>query len=419
MIKKISIVGTPNDTRDIGAEAQNVIVSYDASGNIIPDITATGVVVDHTASVAQALTNTTPDDHADPTDKYGPGDATNYGHIKLGTGLERNGTTGATDVKYGTTAGTAAAGNDSRLSDDRKNPNAVTFTDGTNSTTYDGSATATVDYSTVGAAPKNHASSTTDYGVASKNNFGHVKIGDGISVQGGVISIAGGGGAGHIVLTQAQYDALPAADKADPDKYYFISDADINGNLLPFLTINSDSGAAVTVTSPSGTTTAPTVVTATQWKYVANEFGTYTVTSVLSGVSKNTNVVVDATTEYIVNITQADPITINTGVDLGTLGDTDLHNSDDGQTIIYSSSAGGWVKGPVIHYTSAYSCIVGDTTVTISDNAIHTTSEIKVQYENASESFIYYTTVTTEGQCVITFPALTEATDIRLKVIND
>ena len=242
MIKKISIMGTPNDTRDIGAEAQNVIVSYDVSGNIITDITVPGVVVDHTASVADALTNATPDDHADPTDKYGPGDVTNYGHIKLGTGLERNATTGATDVKYGTTSGTAAAGNDSRLSDARKNPYAAVFTNGSTNTSYDGSASQIITYAEVGAAPVSHASSTTDYGVATANNYGHVKIGDGLAATSGVVRVnadgstivinpdgtisATAGEGGHITLHQNEYNALPTADKADPNKYYFIDDVD-------------------------------------------------------------------------------------------------------------------------------------------------------------------------------------------------
>ena len=104
IIKKMTIVGSPNDTRDIGAEAQNVIVSYDANGNIIPDITASGVVIDHTDSATNAFA---PSSHSDATNKYGVGDTTHYGHIKIGTGLEINSSTGATDIKFGAAAGTA------------------------------------------------------------------------------------------------------------------------------------------------------------------------------------------------------------------------------------------------------------------------------------------------------------------------
>lgn len=187
IIKKMTIVGSPNDTRDIGAEAQNVIVSYDANGNIIPDITASGVVIDHTDSATNAFA---PSSHSDATNKYGAGDTTHYGHIKIGTGLEINSSTGATDIKFGAAAGTAVEGNDNRLSNDRKNPQAVTFTDGTTNVPYDGSTAVTVTSSTFGAAPLNHASAATTYGVASSSNYGHVKIGNGISNNSGTISVS-------------------------------------------------------------------------------------------------------------------------------------------------------------------------------------------------------------------------------------
>ena len=207
-IKQISIAGAGgNDTRDIGAEAQYVEVSYDSQGHIIKDITVPGVVVDHTGPLTDVL-----------------------GQVNPGVGLEINPSTGLLDVKYGTTAGTAAQGNDSRLSDDRKNPNAVTFSDGAatpTTETYDGSVAKTVTYATVGAAPKEHASATAEYGAASKSNFGHVKIGNGINVSAGVISVDSSGD--HITLTKAEYDALTPQEKADPDKYYFISDVEPEG----------------------------------------------------------------------------------------------------------------------------------------------------------------------------------------------
>lgn len=58
--KKIQIqnpAGTGFDSRDIGAEGQYVEVSRDSNGNIIEDITASGVVVDSTESLTETLKN--------------------------------------------------------------------------------------------------------------------------------------------------------------------------------------------------------------------------------------------------------------------------------------------------------------------------------------------------------------------------
>lgn len=55
IVKKIGITGIPNDVRDIGAEAQNIEVSYDANDEVIVDIHEEGVVVDHTKSLTEAL----------------------------------------------------------------------------------------------------------------------------------------------------------------------------------------------------------------------------------------------------------------------------------------------------------------------------------------------------------------------------
>jgi len=56
-------------------------------------------------------------------------------------------------------------------------------------TTFNGSVDKTISYNTIGASPKNHASTDTTYGVASSENYGHVKIGDGINVNNGTISV--------------------------------------------------------------------------------------------------------------------------------------------------------------------------------------------------------------------------------------
>ena len=58
--KKIQIqnpAGTGFDSRDIGAEGQYIEVSRDSNGNIIEDITASGVIVDSTESLTETLKN--------------------------------------------------------------------------------------------------------------------------------------------------------------------------------------------------------------------------------------------------------------------------------------------------------------------------------------------------------------------------
>ena len=77
------------------------------------------------------------------------------GGIKVGTGLSMSSET--LSVAYGTSGTTACAGNDSRLSDSR--------------------------------TPKAHASSSTTYGVGSTSNYGHLKVGDNITVSSGTISL--------------------------------------------------------------------------------------------------------------------------------------------------------------------------------------------------------------------------------------
>ena len=200
-ISKIGIKdssGTGYDTRDIGAKGQNVEVGYDASGKIILDVDAqtptttkqlTKVLQDAEKNISDLDDNKAPDNHAwsdaDSGVNHGLADGTHYGHIKVGDGFTVN--SGKVDVAYGNSANTACEGNDTRLSNDRKNPNAITFTDGTTSTSYDGSSAKTVDAATIGAAPSGHTSVQ-----ATSSILGHVKIGTGIENSSGTISVSYG-----------------------------------------------------------------------------------------------------------------------------------------------------------------------------------------------------------------------------------
>ena len=71
------------------------------------------------------------------------------------------------------------------------------------------------------------------------------------------------------------------------------------------------------------------------------------------------------------------------------------------------------------YYTNAVSCVIGDTTCTITNTNIHTTSIIDIYPQTASGKFPSVTqAVATEGQLVITFDALEESTDFRLHIVN-
>lgn len=60
VIKKFKIAGTTQETRDIGAEAQNITVSYDSSGKIIEDITKPGISIDSSKPLSEVLYETPP-----------------------------------------------------------------------------------------------------------------------------------------------------------------------------------------------------------------------------------------------------------------------------------------------------------------------------------------------------------------------
>lgn len=199
MATTISKIGIRNasstyDVRDIAAKGQNIQIGRDSDNNIIIDVDTT--TPDHTQTLTEALKNievgsagAAPNSHAwtDSETGHGIADSTHYGHVKVGTGLA--GASGTISVTYGTAEGTACEGNDGRLSDDRKNPNKITFNDGTS---YDGSSEVTgINYSTVGAAPSAHTSTA-----ASSSILGHVKIGTGLEMNAGTVSVSYGAAAG-------------------------------------------------------------------------------------------------------------------------------------------------------------------------------------------------------------------------------
>jgi len=108
------------------------------------------------------------------------GNITNAGAIGSTSGLPIITTTSGvlTTGSFGSTAGTFCQGNDSRLSDTRANPNAVTFNNGgaggASGSTYTGSATLTVSYNTVGAPSTTGANASGSWGISVTGSAGSV-----------------------------------------------------------------------------------------------------------------------------------------------------------------------------------------------------------------------------------------------------
>lgn len=93
------------------------------------------------------------------------------------------------------------------------------------------------------------------------------------------------------------------------------------------IVINADAGSTVSVTTPSGETITPTSVTTIVWRADVNEYGTYTVTAITSGITRTQSVTVDAVKIYTVTISGSASITFTTGLTSGltvTVGQTEI-----------------------------------------------------------------------------------------------
>ena len=78
-----------------------------------------------------------------------------------------------------------------------------------------------------------------------------------------------------------------------------------------------------------------------------------------------------------------------------------------------------WVKDESVVYTSSVNAVVGDTTCTITDSSITTTSLIEPFSSNSTGDTIAIKNIAvTAGQAVLTFKALTVDTSFRLRVTN-
>lgn len=126
----------------------------------------------------------------------------------------------------------------------------------------------------------------------------------------------------------------------------------------------------------------------------------------------------DATT-FRVRITNAYGMTGGNQIYFSDLGDVNFQTPLDGQVPVYNGSTHKWENlqiGADYHWSNAVSCLTGDTDCTITNSHILTTSVIEPVSDPPG---LPYTDMTvTNGQVVITFPALTQAASIKVKITN-
>ena len=166
--------------------------------------------------------------------------------------------------------------------------------------------------------------------------------------------------------------------------------------LVDTYTITCDDGAKFTFTVTNGSNIASITKTST-----SGLTDTYTVT------------LTDGTTTTF-EVTNGRGIVSIAKTSSAGLVDTYTITYNDGTTSTFevtNSNGGVW--------TTPVNCAIGDTTVTISNSAIHTTSRIMFFTETSEGKNIgYKTIVATEGQAVVTFDALEQATKVQLYVVN-
>ncbi len=86
-----------------------------------------------------------------------------------------------------------------------------------------------------------------------------------------------------------------------------------------------------------------------------------------------------------------------------------------GSKLVGSAGGGG---GDSTSWTAPVSCAIGDTTCTILDDNITASSTLDIYSECSSGNTTNISNVAvTAGQAVLTFPALTEATNFKIHIL--
>ena len=103
------------------------------------------------------------------------------------------------------------------------------------------------------------------------------------------------------------------------------------------------------------------------------------------------------------------------------LNDVNIVSKSDGQVLAYNGTSTKWENKTLNmpKFSSAVSKVTGDTSVTISDANIATTSILELFTQNTSGTPMSYTNVSvSSGSVTYTFAALTEATDFKVRITN-
>ena len=270
-ISKISIKnssGSGYDTREIGVKCQNVEVDYNEQGQVILDVnTETSVSTKSLTKVIQDVEKNSKgkaaDNHAwsdaDTGVDHGKASSTKYGHIKVGEGLyvnqdEGSPNKGATSVAFANDGekadNKAVKANDSRLENDRKNPQELVFVNPENASgtssrlSYDGSRKLTVGINEIGALPLSHKDEK-----ATNYSLGHVRVvlNQGLDInESGYLKVKFGNTSGKVCegndarlsdkrmpLAHASEDALVPYGRGSAKKYGHVklSDATIGDDV--------------------------------------------------------------------------------------------------------------------------------------------------------------------------------------------
>lgn len=392
-----SPVGNTSEHINIGAEAQNVVVSYDANGHIIEDVTLEPAV--STKTLSSLL----------------KGSAGNYiGECETGSTVSAKVVTVPADYNFELKPGVIIG---------------VTFVN-TNI-----AADPTINVNNTGAKPifkGNSVQTSGDAGMmGGYMNFFQYDGTNWCWISSGLNGGGGGGGeGGHIiqnnagsnmpqedtlqfksvtvtdsngktivevapVMTTAQYEALSQAQKMD-GTIRFISDG--VGTLKSFgveqtLTEGIEIGAII-INGARTPLYAPDIDNLIQVSPTLNtgtEIGTITVDGV-------------PYTLYGPRAVSVDRV-LNSGIEIGgiTIGNS--------RTALFAPDSGKW--------SDVVNCAINATSCTIYDNAIRATSAVDVYYQKADSSIIYIKSqYITTGRVTITFDALAEATSFKAKIYN-
>ena len=391
-------VGNSSEHFNIGAEAQNVIVSYDENGHIIEDIT--GQTVASTKTLSNLL----------------KGSAGNYiGTCETGASISAKVVTVPADYNFDLKPGVMIGinfTNTNIASDPTINVNDTgakpVFKGNSIQTSgdagmmggymnffqYDGTNWCWI---SSGLKPGGGGGGTGGGHVIENNAGSEMPQEDNLQFKSATVTDANGKTIVEIapVMTTAQYEALSQAQKMDGTvrfisdgvgtlKSFTVEQALSNGIEIGSIIIN---GARTRLYAPDVSDVVqvdPTLTTGT-------EIGTITI---------------DGTpyTLYGPRAVSVDRI-LNSGVEIGgiTIGGA--------RTALFAPDSGVW--------SDIVTCAVGETYCTIYSDAIKNTSAVDVYYQKAGSSIVYIKTQSVStGRIYITFDALQENTSFKAKIYN-